>query len=147
MLPRWALFGLRDPALGSAGLYGKVNGNLQEGLCQGGTFPGCCGQGPVPRLSSCWPAPAQEALQHQQVVLAQPPGGLPLLSAGARCGQGFDCALRDCSLFPAVLWTTVKSRWPAGSDSLGIPSPLVGSWAGKPDVGFRAFTADRKSVV
>ena len=105
-LPPWALFGLRDPALGSAGLYGKVNGDLQEGLCQGGTFPGCCGQGPVPRLSSCWPAPAQEALQHQQVVLAQPPVGLLLLSAGARCGQGFDCALRDWSLFPAVLWTS-----------------------------------------
>jgi len=33
-LPPWYLFGLRQPNPGISGLYGRFNGELQEGLCQ-----------------------------------------------------------------------------------------------------------------
>ena len=87
--------------------------------------------------------PPQETLRHQQVVLAQPPVGSLLLSAGPRCGQDFVCALQDWSVcFPQSCGSlTVKSCWPSGSDSLGIPSPLVGSSGWEPNVGFRTSTA------
>jgi len=35
------LFGLRQHCPGVYRLYGRVNGDLQEGLCQGGAFPDC----------------------------------------------------------------------------------------------------------
>ena len=134
VLPPCSLFGLRDPALGSAGLCGKVSGDLEEGLRQGGTFPDCCDQDACPSVSSCRPMPPQETLRHQQVVLAQPPVGSLLLSAGSRCGQDFVCALQDWSVcFPQSCGSlTIKSRWPSGSDSLGFPVPLLGPRAGSP---------------
>ena len=36
VLPPWSLFGLRDPALGSAGLYGKVNGDSKRAYAKRG---------------------------------------------------------------------------------------------------------------
>ena len=50
----------------------------------------------------------------------------------------FVCDLQDWSLyFPqSCVSLVVKSHWPSRSDSLGIPSPFVGSPRGTPDVGF-----------
>ena len=52
----WYLFGLRQS---THGLYGRVNGRLQEDLSQGGPS-----STPVPVVSPFQPMPPQEALQH-----------------------------------------------------------------------------------
>ena len=61
-LPPW-FFGLRWPSLGVYGLYGRVNGDLQEGLHQGG-LSRTAASAPVPVMSPCPPTPPQETLQH-----------------------------------------------------------------------------------
>ena len=57
-------------------------------------------------LSPCQPTAPQEALQHQQVVLVQPPVGSQLLSSGSWCVHNFVYASPPGleSLFPSVLW-------------------------------------------
>ena len=106
-----------------------------------GDLPACCSQCPIPVLGPCRPTPPQETLT--------PAGGFGSVSRGVTtlflwvlvC-TWFCCALQDWSLcFPQSCGSLViKSRWPSRSDSLGIPSPF-GPQAGKPDVGFRTFTA------
>ena len=39
--------------------YGRVNGELQEGLHQGGPS-----SAPIPVVRPCWPTPPQETFQH-----------------------------------------------------------------------------------
>ena len=97
-LPPWYLFGLRQPSPGISGLYGRFNGELQEGLCQEETS-----SDPVPVVSLCRPRPPQEALQHWQVVLIQSLIGSLLLSSGSWCTQNFVFALQEwglCFLIP-----------------------------------------------
>ena len=55
----WYLFGLRRPSPGAYGLYGRVNGKLQEDLWQGGPS-----SAPIPVVSLCQPTRPQKALQH-----------------------------------------------------------------------------------
>ena len=45
------------------------------------------------------------------------------------------CFLQSCG------GPVIKSHWPSQSGSLGIPGLLPDAWAGKPDVGPKAFTA------
>ena len=84
----------------------------------------------------------QEALQQKHVVLVQSPVESLLLSSGSWWMQNFICALQDWSLcFPHSCGRRViKSHWPSRSDSLGSPSPFVGSPGWKLDTGFRTFT-------
>ena len=74
--------------------------------------------------------------------MVQPPVGSLLLSSRSWCAQDFVCALQDWSLcFPHSCGRRViKSHWPSRSDSLGSPSPFVGSPGWKLDTGFRTFT-------
>ena len=105
-----------------------------------GDLPACCSQCPIPVLGPCRPTPPQETLT--------PAGGFGSVSRGVTtlflwvlvC-TWFCCALQDWSLcFPQSCGSLViKSRWPSRSDSLGIPSPFVGSpgweaWRGVPDL-------------
>ena len=80
-------------------------------------------------MSPCSPIPPQETLQHQQVVLVQFPIESLRLFSEFWCRQSFVFALQDWSLcFPQSCGSLViKSCWPSKSDSLGIPSPFVGS--------------------
>lgn len=122
-------------------LHGRVNGDLEEGLHQGVTFPDCCCQCPHPVVSPCRPTPPQETPQHQQVVLVQSPVRSLLLSSESWCVQGFVCACQDWRFsFPQSCRSLViKSLWPLNSDSRGIPNPLLGPQGGKPDMWFRTF--------
>ena len=52
-LSPWQLFGLRWPSPGVFELYGKVNGNLQEGICQSGPSQTAAASAPVPVVSPC----------------------------------------------------------------------------------------------
>ena len=45
------LFGLKKPRPGVCGLYGEVNGDLQEGLCLGGSSRTAAASIPVPVVS------------------------------------------------------------------------------------------------
>ena len=111
-----------------------------------GAFPECCSQCPRPLVSPCQPAPPEETLEHQQVVLAQSPVGSLLLSSVSWCTQGSVCALQDWRLcFPQSCGSLViKSHWPSRSDSLGIPSPFVRSPGWEAWRGFRTFTTAGK---
>ena len=90
-----------------------------------------CAKGalPVPRPSgdSLLTHPPLAALQHRQLVSVQSPVGSSLLSSGSFCMQNFVCALQNWSLcYPqSSERPLIKSRWPSGPDSLGIPSPFV----------------------
>ena len=54
--------------------------------------------------------------------------GVIALSHWVLAYTGFCFCSRVESLFPPVLWSPViKSHWPSKSDSLGTPSPFVGS--------------------
>ena len=116
-------------AWGDLYLYGWVNGDLQERLHQGRHSQTAAASATVPVLNSSWPMPPQNTVQHQQVTLVQSPVESLLLSSESYCLQGFVCALQDWSLcFPQSCGSLViKPHWPSRSDSLGIPSPLVGS--------------------
>ena len=61
--------------------------------------------------------------------LVHSPMGSLLFSLGSWCTQDFVCALQEWSLwFPQSCGSPViKSWWPSGLDSLGIPSPFVRS--------------------
>ena len=85
-------------------LYGRVDGELQEGLRQGGPSQPDAASAPIPVVSPCPPTPPQETLQHQQLVLVQSYVGSLLLSSGSLCVQGFARAFQVWSLcFPPVL--------------------------------------------
>ena len=101
----------------------------------------CCSQCPVPVLGPCRPTPPQETLT--------PAGGFGSVSRGVTtlflwvlvC-TWFCCALQDWSLcFPQSCGSlVVKSSWASGSDSLGIPSPFVGS------AGWKSLTLGSKPL-
>ena len=120
--PCW-LFGLRWPSPGVYRLYGRVNGELQEGLCQREPSQPDAVSAPIPVVSTCWPTPPQETFQHEQVVLVQ----LPFLwilvhTRFCVCPPRLNlCSLqsRGCPV--------IKSCWPARLDSLGSPSSFVRS--------------------
>ena len=57
-----SFFGLRWPS--PHGRHGWVNGDLQEGLCQGGPSQNAAASALVPVVNSCWLEPPQETLQH-----------------------------------------------------------------------------------
>ena len=107
-------------------LHGRVNGDLEEGLHQGLTFPDCCCQCPHPVVSPCRPTPPQETPQHQQVVLVQSPVRSLLLSSESWCVQGCVCACQDWRFsFPQSCRSLViKSQWLSRSDFQGFPVPL-----------------------
>ena len=94
-------------------------------------------RGDLPRLLRPAPCPPGELLLACACTggpptpaghLAQPPVRSPLLSAGALCGQDLSVPSKTGVCFPPSCGRpAVKSRWPSGSDSLGVPSPLVGS--------------------
>ena len=63
VLPPCKLFDLRQPSPGVYRIYGRVNGDLQEDLCQGAP-PGPLLAAPIPTVSHCRPTPPQESLQH-----------------------------------------------------------------------------------
>ena len=85
-------------------------------------IPQPCGE-PLPVHASTGDPPTLE------VVLVLSSVESLLLSSESYCLQGFVCALQDWSLcFPQSCGSLViKPHWPSRSDSLGIPSPLVGS--------------------
>ena len=126
-LPPWQWFGLR--------LYGRVNGDLLEGLFQGGPSSLLL---PVP-LSLCW-APASPHLPRRPSNtsrLVLPTCGLtaPFLWVLVLIRFIFLCPPRLASLFPPVLrksysqiLLTLKARFPGDPQSLRqIPSFFVGS--------------------
>ena len=97
---------------------------------------------PVPlSLQQATADPAfQETLKHSQAGLTVS-CGVTAPVPGPWCTHSFVCALRE-SLFPLVCASSViKSHCPSKSDSLGTPSPFVGSddQVGKSDVGPRTF--------
>ena len=122
------LFALRWP---SPGIYRLVNGELQEGLCQGGPSW-------LDADAASAPIPVGEPLP------ALAPSGDPPTLAGSfgsvACGvtapflwvlvhTGFWLCLQKCSLcFPQCCGIPViKFHWPSRPDSLGISSPFVRS--------------------
>ena len=57
------------------------------------------------------------------------------------------CPSRVESLFPQILWIpAIKFHRPSKSDSLGIPSPFVGSIVWEACKGLRSFTTVRESL-
>ena len=90
--------------------------------------------------------PPEKALPHWQVDLVQSPIGSLLLSSGSWCMQNFVCALQDWSLcfFQSCGSLTIKSCWPQDQIPWRFPVPLSDAQAGKPDVGFRTFTAGQE---
>ena len=85
--------------------------------------PGPCPPGELLLACACTGGPPTPAGR-----LAQPPVGSPLLSAGAPCGQDLFVPSKTGVCFPPSCGRpAVKSCWPSGSGSLGVPSPLVGS--------------------
>ena len=127
LLPCW-MFGLRGP---SPGVYNQVNGDLQEALSQGEPSKTAASSAPVPVVCSSWGPP----------TLADSFGSVScvsLLLFWVLVLFCFVCDLQDWSLYlpQSCVSLVVKSHWPSRSDSLGIPSPFVGSPAGTPDVGF-----------
>ena len=55
---------LARPCCGVYGLYGRANGELQEGSHQGAPSRTAAASAPVPTESHCQPTPPQETLQH-----------------------------------------------------------------------------------
>ena len=103
-------------------------------------------KGDLPRLvppSVWWIAAGPFATEDPPAlaVWVQFPVESLLLSSEFLCMQSFVYALQDWGLcFPQSYGSLlIKSHWPSRSNSLGIPSPFVGSQAGKPDIGFRTF--------
>ena len=60
LLPCW-LFDLKQP---NSGVYGRANGNLQEGLHQGPPPRIAAASAPIHMVSHCWPTLLKENLQH-----------------------------------------------------------------------------------
>ena len=56
-LPPCWVFGLRWPSSGVCGLYGRVNGDLQEDLHQRVPSSIAAASVPVAEVSPCWPPP------------------------------------------------------------------------------------------
>ena len=52
-LPPWYLFGLRQPSPGVYRLSGRVNGDVQEGLCHGGLSGSAAASALIPVLGPC----------------------------------------------------------------------------------------------
>ena len=131
--PPWYFFDLRLPSSQVYGLYG---------LHQEGPSQTSAAHARIPVVSLCWTTPPQETLQPQQIVLVWSPVESLLLSSKSCCMQGFICALQDWILcFPQSCGShVIKSHWPSRSNSLGSPSPFVGSPGWKLDMGFRTFT-------
>ena len=104
------------------GHYGRVNGDLQKDLHQGGTSePGPCDES-LPTHASTGDPP----------TLA---GSFGSVSCGVTapflwllvCTRFCLCPPRLESLFPSVLWKSYNQIPLAFTDSLGIPSPFVRS--------------------
>ena len=113
------LFGLRQPSPGVYGLYGRVNGKLQEVLCQGGPS----------RPAASAPDPADTPPGRPSSTSRQ--SWFSLLwghcspSFGSWCVQDFVCAFQDQSLFSPILWKSCrpiplsfKAKFPGDSQSL-----------------------------
>ena len=133
------MFGLRQPSSGVHGLYGRVNGDLQEDLYQGGTSQDSCCQCPHPCDE---PPPTRTSTGDPPT-----PGGR---SGSVACGvtapfPWFFVHTKFClcspgvrSLFPLVLW---KSCGLQGQIPWGFLVPLQYPQAGKPGVELSTFTA------
>ena len=128
---RWGCCSLRfsflawgDPALGC-----KVNGELKEGLRQGGPFrtsccqcPGLCGE-PFPTHASTGDPPTLAGHFGSVCCGVTAPFFWVFV-----CTRFCLCPPRLESLFPPVLWKSYNQILLATrSDSLGIPSPFVRS--------------------
>ena len=112
--------------LWSLWLYGRADGELQEGSHQGAPSRTAAASAPVPTVSHCQPTPPQETLQHQQVGLVQSPMGSLFLSLGSWCAQDLFVPPKSGICFPQACGSpAIKSCWPSKSDSLGIPSPFA----------------------
>ena len=93
VLPSCKLFGLRWPCPGVFGLYGRVNGDLQEDLHHGASSRTAVANAPIPTERHADPH-LHRILHHLQVGLVQSPEGLLLLSPGSWHEQDFVCALQ-----------------------------------------------------
>ena len=109
--------------LWSLWLYGRADGELQEGSHQGAPPRTGAASAPSPATSCYRPTPPQESLQHEQVGLFQSPVRSLLLSCGSWYMSDFVWTFQGWRLcFPLSCGSpTVKSCWPSRSDSLGIP--------------------------
>ena len=134
-LPHCWLFGLRRPSPGVCRLYGWVNGELQEGLCQGGLS-----QPDAAYTPTLWWAPASPRFHRRP---SNTRGSFGFVFCGVTApllwvllhARFFLYPPRLESVFPPVLWKSYnqiplafKARFP------GDPQ------AGKPDMGFRTYT-------
>ena len=117
-----------DPALWSIGSMVGLMVTSKKAYANG-YLPGL----PPPVLPSLWGAAVDPASIGHPPTLAGSFGSVSLesllLSSGSWCVQDFDCALQGWSpCFPQSCGSPViKSWWPSGLDSLGIPSPFVRS--------------------
>ena len=107
VLPSCLLFGLRRPSPGAYRLYGRVNGDLQEGLCQGGLSRTAAACAPIPLVSPCQPkppmAPHSSALAWKMLWMEEL-GGLPSMGSH-RVGHDWVTSL---SLFTFMHW---RRKW------------------------------------
>ena len=118
------LFCLRQPSPGVYKLYGKVNGNLQEDLCQGAPSRTAVSRAPSPRQATADPHLSRRLSSNSRS--GSFPYGVTALFPWILVHTRFClCPPRMESLVPSVLWKscnqillTFKGRFPRGSQSL-----------------------------
>ena len=118
-----------DPALESTGSIEELMVTSKRDQARGSTSKDCCCQCPSPCGE---PLPTHTSTGDPQTLAgrsAQSPVGSLLLSPWAPVHARFCfCPARVESLFPQSCGNLVtKSRWPAKSNSLGIPRHFAGS--------------------
>ena len=115
------MFGLGHPSPGVYRLYGRINGELQEALRQGGPS-----SAPIPAVS---PSDPHLPRRPSNTSFGSVSGGVTAALLWVFvCSKFCLCPQRLESVFPQSSGKAIiESRWPSRPDSLGIPSPFVRS--------------------
>ena len=141
VLPPCKLFDLRQPSPGVYRIYGRVNGDLQEDLCQGAPF----------RTAAASPHPHSEPLPTYTTTGAPPTlaGGSGSVAYGITIPFSWVlvwtsfCLCPPKTLFAPVLWQSYNQIFLAINQSQipwGFLVPLPDLQTGKPDMGLKTFT-------